>query len=203
MDRFSQLLDIWNTGREAEAEDLPTLDDLRAEKCDFLVNAVLGRTNALCLFCAMCCGRSDVIWVHDARVEHATLVDADRFAMAAMRCIYPPHWAYWTGDYREFLAQAEAGGFDLVVADQPHVFGSDVALDWLPHIAKLAAPRFRFIANYWPETVENLGAAPDDMAGLSSALSERVGLTAHFREMLYRGRVEKVDLYWAVIDIEA
>jgi hypothetical protein len=198
-DRFEKLHQIWRTGNEAGPKDLPTLDGLRTWRISFPAAAILGKTNVLCLFCAFNCGRADVIYVHDAQPRRVTLVDSHRLAMAAMRQLYPSHWTYWCGDYHEYLSGAAPAGFDLVVADSGRPFCNEVAIDCLPGTARLSAPRFTFIVNYWPETVAQLGANVDDLAGLSRALSERAGVAARFREMHQRGQP---DLYWAVIDVQ-
>jgi hypothetical protein len=188
---------IWREGREPRLEDLPTLGELRAYHSDFPTDAVQGKTNALCLFAAWFCGRSDVIHVLDAGIRHATLVDKFAPGMAAVRQLYPPNWAHWCGDYRDFLASAEPAGFDLVVADQPREYGSEVAITCLPAIARLCAPRFTFVVNYWRETVAELGAARTNLPALSRALSDRSGIVADFRWM--ERRVPELD--WAVIEI--
>jgi hypothetical protein len=194
---LDRLQAIWRSGATPGDADLPVLGDLRSFGARFPRDAVQGSRRALCLFCALFCGRSDVIYVHDAQPEYVTLVDSDAAAMATMRRLYPPHWIFWTGDYRDFLATAEPAHFDLVVADQPRLIGKDVVLAFLPMIARLCAPRFRFIANYWAETVAELGADADDLRALSRALSERSGIAVGFHEMMRRGP----ELHWGVIDV--
>ena len=50
----------------------------------FPSDAIKGKRNVLCLFCARFYGRNDVIHVHDAAPEHGTLVDKDADSIEAM-----------------------------------------------------------------------------------------------------------------------
>lgn len=196
--RLKALQALWAVGEDVPSEELPTLDDLREDQSNFPADAVTGKVNVLCLFSAMLCGRNDVIYVHDASPRSVTLVDRHKAAMETMRRLYPKHWVYWPGDYREFLLHSEPRVYDLVVADQPPELGIEVAIRQLAAIARLAADRFTFIVNFWPETCTELGADRLDLPGLSRGLSERSGLIANFREMSPRW----TGLDWAVIDLE-
>lgn len=188
---------LWRADIEPSDADLPTLADLRQHRVMFPVEAVQRHKRVLCLFCSLFCGRSDVIYIHDAKPQTVTLVDLHASGIAAMRRIYPPHWRYVCADYREFLAADESGGYDLVVADQPKALAHAAAIDMLPLVARLCAPRWRLVVNYWDTAAATLGAEPTDRAALSEALGQRTGLRTRFHEMLARGP----DIHWAVIDV--
>jgi hypothetical protein len=199
MSTIDQLHAIWAEGRPARPEELPTLDELRDYRIVFPMDALEGKTNALCLFSGWFCGRADVIHVLDAGIAQATLIDNHPPAISALQHLYPSHWTYWCGDYRKFLATAGRRGFDVVIADPNRADAGDVALNRLPDIARVCAPRFTLVINYWRETVAALGADRTDLAGLSQALSERSGVDAQFCWMERRA----TDLDWAVIEVDS
>ncbi len=180
------------TGDDGE---LPTLPLLRSNAPEFPVDALRHKSNVLSIFCCRFYGRSDVIHIHDARPDAVTLVDNDAPAMADMKLIYPSHWDYVTGDYKEFLAAAvEAGhSYDFIIADQWVNMAREVAWEFLPTIMKLCSDTF--ITNYRDEMFAELNLRPDDLAGLSEAISAKTGTEIAFTQVIPRSK----PAYWAVM----
>lgn len=161
----------------------------------FPCNAAKGKRNVLAMFCARFYGLMDVIHIHDICPDTVTLVDLDAECLEAMQQIYPRDWTYVHADYKDFLRKAEERGlnYDLIVADPWRSQCVEVAFDMLPRIMRRCTGLF--IVHYVPETFEELGVAPDDLDGLSRALSHRTGVDVLVTERVERG----IQNCWLVI----
>ena len=179
-----------------EAGEIPSLELLRDDAPQsFPKEAVKRRKNVLSMFCAWFYGRSDVIHVLDACPEQVTLVDLHQPSLADMALIYPRHWNYVHADFQAFLRQAEAQrlSYDLILCDPFREPAEAVAWEALPTIMRLCSDTF--ITNYFVEMFEELGVAPDDLAGLSRAVKDRTGVDVEFTETVHRSSA----VYWAVM----
>jgi len=91
----------------------------RSTSGSFPVEALKGADTACLLFCAAFHGSNDAIFVHDAGIKRALLIDNDYRKLTEMEaawCSYQPNWDFQTGDAFGFLQRA-AERFDVVVAD--------------------------------------------------------------------------------------
>jgi len=178
-----------------DAGEIPSIHELRCHAAAFPIEAVQGQRKALCLFCALFLGRSDVIHVYDASPEHVTLVDRLSDPLEEMKLIYPSSWEYVCSDYSEALRMATTRqlSYDLVVADQPEPIAKEVAWDCLPMIMNLCTDSF--ITNYFVEMFTDLGVACDDLSGLSQAVTLRTGVEVVFTQTMKRSDA----VYWVVI----
>lgn len=179
-----------------DPEEVPTIEIIREQApAAFPHRAIRGCRNVLCLFSAWFYGRSDVIHVHDAAPERATLVDLHGPSLDDMRLIYPAHWRYVCADFRDFLAQAEADdiSYDLIVSDPFRGVETAIAWELLPAIMRLCSKTF--VTNYFVEMFKELGVAANDVDGLSRAVRERTGVDATVTEIVLRNP----DVSWVVM----
>jgi hypothetical protein len=126
-----------------DAEEIPSLTELRAQANIFPTNAVRHKRRALCIFSALFFGRADVIHVHDAQPDAATLVDADD-RVHEMRLIYPADWRFIQSHYEDFLREATTHkeSYDLIVCDEPEFLARKVVWDYLPTIMSMCSDTF-------------------------------------------------------------
>ena len=175
--------------------EVPTLPILRSWSSRFPVAALRQKSNVLCMFCCRFYGRADVIHIHDAGPDTVTLVDNDAARMTDMKLIYPPHWNYVIGDYKEFLAEAVRSDwkYDVIIADLWRSMAREVAWDFLPTIMSICSDTF--IVNYFDDMFEELQVPPTDLVGLSQAVSERAGIKIAFTQIEPR----QSPVYWALM----
>jgi hypothetical protein len=175
--------------------EVPTIDVMRTRKNAFPVGAIKHKQNVLSLFSALNFGRSDVIHIHDACSQRVTLVDIHADCLADMQLIYPAHWTFACMDYKQFLANQGPKSYDLIVADPPLSLVNEVVWDQLPTIVDRCSDTF--ITNFTAEICDQLGAARNDLEGLSRALKAKIGVDVAFVEMMERNS----SVYWAVMRV--
>jgi hypothetical protein len=167
--------------------EVPSIAVVHTRKNRFPIDAIRNKKRVLSIFSALNYGRSDVIHIHDVGPEHVTLVDKNAECLEDMRLIYPGGWAYVWADYEEFLGRQAAEceqPYDLIVADPPLTLLAQVAWDSLPAIMSLCSDTF--ITFYTTAMCDQLGVAPDDLAGLSRSVKAKTGVDVAFTQMMER-----------------
>ena len=179
-----------------EPGEIPTVDILRMQRSTaFPAEAIHGKRNALCVFCARFYGKDDVIHVHDVNPDHVTLVDDDAQSIEDMKLIYPEDWSFVVDDYRRYLQRAlEVGAkFDLIVCDEWPAMAKEVAWECLPLIMNLCSDML--IINYTAEMFDELNVSMHELRRLSTAVSKKTGVEVAFSKMSPLG----ANACWAVI----
>lgn len=167
--------------------EIPDLEVLRSQiKPAFPYNAIKGKRNVLAMFCVRYYGTLDVIHIRDACPDQVTLVDFDAECLEVVQRIYPREWTYILSDYKDFLRQAEERGleYDLIVADPWRFQCPEVGWDMLPTI--MARCSDMFVMHYVKEMFDELGVGPEDLDGLSRAITQRTGVDVVVTEMVER-----------------
>jgi hypothetical protein len=180
-----------------DVDEVPSIEDIQLKANIFPTDAIEAKKNVLCLFCALFYGRADVIHVYDAAPKTATLVDNLSEHLENMKLIYPLNWEFVSADYEVFLAEASQSPktYDLIISDHSTEMARKVLWDYLPVIMNLCSDTL--IGNYLRDMILELGVQPDDLAGLSRAVSRKTGVDVTFSQMLERG--PNYGVYWAVM----
>jgi hypothetical protein len=153
---------------------------------------------ALCIFTTNHFGVQDVIHVHKAGIQHATLVDIDSEMLSKMKHPYPTHWSFIASDFRDYLRSAVADGrkFDVVTSDQPYELCDEVTTHWLGALLQLTG---HILFVFIPERLlRQAGYDGNGTEQLEATLSKRAGVPAKVLQVMHRNR----DVYWVVLRVD-